>query len=278
MTDQHSTRPGLGSNGGWVLPAGAGRLRNLFKTHRDRPILDLLLHLQQPIFPEVIWDLGCGEGETTVLLQHRHPFARVGGLDLNPTYIDVARQHPEDIDWVVGDIADFAPKEPVDLLVSSGVMQWLPNHEALFVRLASFLNQHGVMAIQMPSTYEASWHRAIRHVARLDAFAPYLTSVQGIYPVQKPEDYFRILYPMCENIQVWTTDYVIEVEGKETVLGWMENSGMRPYLSALAPYPEKADAFKAEFLNALTHYLAPAPAGVTLISVPRLFVTAQRRG
>ena len=114
-----------------------------YKGYRDRPALDLLLRIPADLDPKVIWDLGCGTGEQAALLARRHPAAQVYGLDSSPEMLAKAGRRPEPVTWVEADIAGFDPPEPPDLIFTNAALQWLPDHAALFPRLAASPTRRG---------------------------------------------------------------------------------------------------------------------------------------
>jgi len=90
-----------------------------YKAYRDRPALDLMLQIPRDLDPREVWDLGCGTGEHAALLKTRHPQAQVHGLDSSPEMLARGRAMRADIDWVLGDIATFAPEVPPDLIFTN---------------------------------------------------------------------------------------------------------------------------------------------------------------
>ena len=128
------------------MPSWDPAVYERYKAYRDRPALDLLLRLPADLEPKEIWDLGCGTGEHAALLARRHPGSRVHGLDSSEAMLDEARARNAEVDWRLGDIASFAPDESVDLIFTNAALQWLPDHAALFPRLAGLLASGGVFA------------------------------------------------------------------------------------------------------------------------------------
>ncbi|WP_235909580.1 methyltransferase domain-containing protein [Goekera deserti] len=99
----------------------AGYLR--FAGERARPAADLVQRVGA-IEPAVVVDLGCGEGALAAALAARWPAARVTGVDLSPAMLAAAARHAVAgrVDFVAGDVRDWAPAAPVDVLVSNAVL------------------------------------------------------------------------------------------------------------------------------------------------------------
>jgi trans-aconitate 2-methyltransferase len=246
-----------------------------YKAYRDRPALDLLLQLPADLEPRVIWDLGCGTGEHAALLARRHPAARVFGLDSSPQMLAQARRRPEPVTWLQGDIAAFAPDAAPDLIFTNAALQWLPDHAALFPRLAATLAPGGVFACQMPTAYETRHHQILRETAADGPWSPLTAGARLINPTPPLDDYYGWLAPLCPGIDLWTTTYLHALEGEDPVVDWMMGTALRPYLDVLADPALKA-AFLKAFTDRITAAFPPRPDGVTLFPFPRMFAVARR--
>lgn len=247
-----------------------------FEAERDRAAIDLLVRLPADLEPRVIWDLGCGSGRHAALLKRRYPEAAVFGLDSSPAMIDQAERRPEAVDWRLGRIEDWAPEEPVDLIYANASLHWLPNHAALFDRLARALSDEGVLAVQMPLAHETPHHALMRETAAADGpWKQSLAYVSAIAPLLAPRAYYDVLARACGEVDIWSTTYLHALTGPEPVLEWMKGTALRPYLEALEPTPWR-DAY-LEALSARLSRAFPARAdGVTLLPFPRLFLVARR--
>ena len=247
-----------------------------FEAERDRAALDLLLRLPGDLDPREIWDLGCGAGQHAAMLKRRHPGAVVHGLDSSADMLARARALDADVDWHRGDIADWSPEVPADLILANASLHWLPDHPALLRRLADALAPGGALAIQMPMAHETRHHGLMRAVAAEGPWAASLAGVEPIAPLSAPEVYYEVLAPACCEIDVRATTYLHALTGPDAVLEWMKGTALRPFLAALDD-----PAMRADFLSALGARLCvafpPRPDGVTLLPFPRLFLVARRR-
>ena len=98
-----------------------------YADERGRPFVELLARIDDPA-PATVVDLGCGPGNLTALLADRWPSADLRGVDSSPEMIAEARAaHPE-VAFEIGDVRDWRPAEPVDVLVSNATLQWVPGH------------------------------------------------------------------------------------------------------------------------------------------------------
>ena len=248
-----------------------------FEAERDRAALDLLLRLPtDPEFRE-IWDLGCGAGQHAALLKRRHPGAGVHGLDSSADMLARARSLGADVDWRQGDIADWKPETPADLILANASLQWLPDHPALLRRLTAGLASGGALAIQMPMAHETRHHSLMRSVAREGPWAASLEGIGTIASLLTAEVYYDVLSEACGEIDIWSTTYLHALRGRDAVLEWMKGTALRPCLTALEDEPAMREAFLSALGDRLREAFPPRPDGVTLLPFPRLFLVARRR-
>lgn len=247
-----------------------------FEGQRDRAALDLLARLPDGLEPAVAWDLGCGAGQHAAWLKARWPKARVHGLDSSAAMLDRARAGEAGVEWRRGDIADWAPERPADLIWANASLHWLPEHAALLRRLTGALAAGGVIAVQMPMAHETLHHSLMREVAGEGPWAEALAGVATVAPLLAPETYYSVLAESCAAVDVWSTTYLQALAGPDAVLEWMKGTALRPHLAALTE-----PVMRAAFLDALGERLSAAfpgrPDGVTLMPFPRLFLVARKR-
>ena len=234
-----------------------------------------MLRIPGDLRPREIWDLGCGTGEHAAVLKRRHPAARVHGMDSSPEMLAEARSRSDQVEWLQGDIAGFAPVQAPDLIFTNAALQWLPDHAALYPRLVQTLSGRGVFACQVPMTFEAAWHVVLRETAADGPWAARLAGVRGVRQVATAETYYDWLAPLASELDIWSTVYLHVLEGEDPVIDWMRGTGLRPFLQALDDSDEEA-----AFLDAYRGRLAPLfprrPGGVILLPFPRLFIVARR--
>jgi trans-aconitate 2-methyltransferase len=257
------------------MPSWDPAIYERYKLYRERPALDLLIKIPTDLDPREIWDLGCGPGEHAAVLAARHPKAGVHGLDSSPEMLAVARRRPAEIDWVLGDVAAFAPDVAPDLIFTNAALQWLPDHAALFPKLVRTLAPGGVFACQMPLSWKSAWHAVLHETAADPRWAAQLKGVGRLRPVAEAEDYYGWLAPLCEEVDIWSTTYLHVLEGEDPVVDWMMGSGMRPYLDALTDPVQRA-GFIDLYRDKVAVAVPARPDGTTLFPFPRFFILARR--
>ena len=249
-----------------------------FAAERARPFDDLLNRVSAALTSaDRIVDLGCGPGNMTAALAERFPAARVVGIDSSPEMIAAAQRYAGDrIGFALGDLREWRPEEPVDLIISNAVLQWVPRHTELFEGWLSSLRPGGVLAFQMPVPASTE---PIRMVAQRPQWTARLSSAlsavgpRGANPVHHPETYVDELARMGCAVDAWETTYYHVLGGADPVLEWLRGTGLRPYLDALADDPAARDAFEAEVRHALREAY-PAQSYGTVLPFHRIFVVA----
>ena len=89
-----------------------------FEDERTRAARDLLA--QTPLATaEIVHDLGCGPGNSTELLAHRFPGARLTGFDTSAAMLAHARDRVPQAAFLAQDIADYRPKQKPDLIFAN---------------------------------------------------------------------------------------------------------------------------------------------------------------
>ena len=101
---------------------------------------------------ERVLDAGCGSGRVTALILERLPGGTVVAMDGSASMIDAAHEtlspFGDRVEFVVGDLLDPIPVEPVDAVFSNATFHWILDHDALFANLAAVLRPGGQLVAQ----------------------------------------------------------------------------------------------------------------------------------
>ncbi len=243
-----------------------------FADERGRPFVDLVDRVAA-VAPRAVVDLGCGPGQLTTLLNRRWPDADVRGVDASPEMIGRAAALATDrLRFTVGDVRDWQPDEPVDVLVSNAMLQWVPEHRSLLPRLVSTHAPGGWVAFQVPGNFEEPSHQILHALA---AEPPYAEATRGVLrPASaEPADYVADLIALGCTADVWATTYLHVLAGPDAVFRWISGSGARPVLQALGP--ERRAVFETEYRARLARAYPEQPWG-TVLPFRRIFAVAQR--
>ncbi|SFP18144.1 trans-aconitate 2-methyltransferase [Geodermatophilus dictyosporus] len=242
---------------------------------RARPFADLLARVGADA-PRAVADLGCGEGALTASLAARWPDARVTGVDSSPEMLAAAAAHavPGRVDFVRGDVRDWRPAGPVDVLVSNAVLHWVPGHAALLSRWADLLAPGGWLAVQVPGNHTAPTHRLLADLCTSPAWAAQLAAAAPPPDaVLEPAGYLDVLAGAGLAPDVWETTYLHVLRGADPVLGWVRSTVLRPVLALLDD--DGAAALTAEYAAALRAAYPARPDGTTVLPFRRVFAVGR---
>lgn len=240
---------------------------------RLRPAVDLLSRVALEA-PRSAYDLGCGAGQTTALLAARFPAARVIGVDNSDEMLAAAREAFPELAFALGDIGAFTAAPPAQLIYSNAALHWLPDHAILFSRLVDSLGPGGVLAVQMPRVEESPRIRVLRELAADPRWADRALARVQPGPLA-PEAYYDLLAPRTSALDIWETEYLHVLEGKNPVAEWTRGAGAGPVLAALNA--DEARDFWRRYTAAMRDAYPARADGTTLLPFRRLFIVATRR-
>ncbi len=239
---------------------------------RIQPALDLLARIDVAA-PELVHDLGCGTGNVTRIMRARWPQAHIIASDSSEEMLDAAFAEDAGIEWRLADTRSWDEPAVYDVIYSNAVLQWIPDHDEVIVRLLESLRPGGVLAVQMPLSWYEPSHELMRTVLDdADLGSAELRRAHATPNVARPEHYFELLARHAATREVWTTRYFQALGGPDPVLDWVSGTGLRPILDQL-PEGELA-IFLPRYAAALRTAYPPRNDGTTLFPFPRLFFVA----
>jgi len=250
---------------------------------RTRGVTDLISQIDHA-GPRRITDLGCGPGNNTELIADRWPQAMVTGIDSSPRMIDSARsrQRPGQLEFRVGDLRDWVPDEPPDVVLANAVLQFIPGHLELLRRWAGFLAPGGVLGVQLPGSPPAQGRDSIMEIARelietpawRDRLSGSLENVH-VYP---PEDYLTALGDEGMDAEAWESVYSFPLAGPGSLAEYAAGAMIRPALSRLDG--EDRERFLAVYAATLRERQPPVLIGgqpIEILRQRRVFGLGRRR-
>jgi trans-aconitate 2-methyltransferase len=96
-----------------------------------------------------VLDVGCGTALVTERLLALVPQGRVLAIDQSPEMVALARARLGDRARVwCQDVLELELEEPVDVVVSTATLHWVPDHDRVWSQLASALRPGGVLEVQ----------------------------------------------------------------------------------------------------------------------------------
>jgi len=247
-----------------------------FGGERARPFFDLVARVGATD-PRYVADLGCGPGNLTAALAQRWPGATVVGVDSSPEMIDAAQatvaQEAPNLSFALGDVWEWRPERPVDVLVCNAVLQWVPGHDKLLLRWADLLAPGGWLAFQLPGNFDQPSHAIVKDLATSPRWRTLLADVQLNRQAGDPADYVALLARPGFEVDAWETSYLHILQGENPVLEWTKGTTLRPVLAALDA--EQAAEFVREYGERVAAVYNQRPFG-TIFPFRRVFTVVHR--
>lgn len=252
---------------------------SLFLDARTRPARDLLRAIPDDFAPNKVVDLGCGPGNSTVLLKNRWPDAQITGIDSSLDMLQKARLDHPTIQFEQGDINHYTSDSKVDCLFANASLQWCNHHPELIKSLANFLTPGGFLAIQIPNNFHMPAHQAALEVLHTHPEWQELskTLLYGILtkPLYNPLSYYEyFLDASLTDIQIWQTTYFLEMDSYAAIFDWMKSTGLHPILAALDGPNQKK--FRDAFIERISHKFPLQSNKKIFWSFMRLFMVGMR--
>jgi trans-aconitate 2-methyltransferase len=283
-----------------------------FGGERARPFFDLVAQVGATS-PRYVADLGCGPGNLTAALAARWPDAVVVGVDNSPEMIATAQSTAEiatrgpaagsaagspggdggrespmrgvtggsapgggtapNLSFALGDVRDWRPERPLDVLVCNAVLQWVPGHDELLLRWADLLAPGGWLAFQLPGNFDQPSHAIVKELAASPRWRGLLAGARLNRQAGDPAGYVALLARPGFEVDAWETSYLHVLHGDNPVLEWTKGTTLRPVLAALDA--EQAAAFVGEYAERLRAEYQPHPFG-TVFPFRRVFAVVHR--
>lgn len=246
-----------------------------FAQPRFRPALDLLARIEA-VEPQTVYDLGCGTGNVTQVLAARWEGAKVVGVDDSAEMLAQAAREHGDIAWQLQSIAEWTPEHAANVIFSNAALHWLPDHSSLFPKLLGFVAPGGFLAVQMPRNFDAPSHTLIAETVRNGPWRSKLEHLLRPSPVGKPSFYYELLAAEASDVDIWETEYLQVLSGKNPVKEWTKGTWLKQFLDALDS-PEERLAFEDDYAQRIERAYPPQPDGKTLFPFRRLFIVVRKK-
>jgi len=250
-------------------------LYNQFKKEREQPFRDLLALVQKRPNLSII-DLGCGTGETDLLILEAFPDSTILGIDSSTSMIESTKKlsNPPKLTFQLSDIQTFTNShQTYDVIISNAALHWVPNHRELIPSLLRRVSPNGQFAAQVPTNHNQEFYVMIREVASLPKFAEPLKGWTLRWPILEIEEYAKILYDNgFTNIVTFEKIYPHVLENTNEIVNWIQGTGLQSYTSRL-PVDLQSD-----FINAIKEkFSSRYPGSPVFFPFRRLFFYASKK-
>lgn len=218
-----------------------------FKAERAQPFRDLLALIEHRPRMQIV-DLGCGTGELTRELHEHLSAEETLGIDSSETMLLRSGSGGEVMRFEKGDIEAFVTDRPYDLVFSNAALHWVPDHERLFTRFASFLTPRGQFAIQMPANNDHPSHATAAEVAREMQVEP---RADHVLP---PEQYASLFHRLGFKRQhVRLQVYGHELPSAADVVEWNRGALLTDYEQRLGSrFPQFLETYTERLMQRLS--------------------------
>ena len=223
-----------------------------FRSEREQPFHDLVALITRRPAGRVV-DLGCGTGLLTAALHRELAAVETLGVDSSDAMLDRARTlGVEGLAFARGDISDWQPDVPFDVVFSNAALQWVGDHPALFARLQAMLVPGGELAVQVPANFDHVSHTLAAEIAREQPFAGALRGYARTFAVLPPERYEALLHELGfvrQSVRLQVYGHMLE--SPDAVVEWVRGTLLTDYESRMpeAMYAEFVARYR-ERLNA----------------------------
>lgn len=244
-----------------------------FQNERTQPAIDLVNRISIEN-PRRIIDIGCGPGNSTIILKNRFPNAYILGIDNSENMISNAKRNYFDIDFKICDANTELSQlgNNYDIVFSNACIQWLPNHCKLISEMMNLLKKGGVLAVQTPMNYQEPIHKIIIEVAQSDKWKAYFSNPRIFYNLNQSQ-YFDLLSDVSADFFIWETTYYHKLESHNAIIEWYRATGLRPYLNVLNSSIEKNE-FENDVLCKVIKNYSIQKNGNIIFKFPRFFFIA----
>ncbi|MFC7347946.1 methyltransferase domain-containing protein [Chryseobacterium zhengzhouense] len=208
---------------------------NEFKNIRYQPFFDLAENISSEGLKKAI-DIGCGTGEQTYILSEKFKEAHFLGIDSSAEMLEKSFDFEnERLSFKQKTIEElYDSNDKWDLIFSNAALQWSDDHEKLFPKLLSLLNNNGQFAVQMPVQSENMLNQILFQLASEEPYKTQLNGWNRISPVLSLDQYAKIMFVAgLKDLNIFMKVYPIIADNVEKLFQFISGSALIPYLEIL---------------------------------------------
>jgi len=139
------------------------------------------------------------------ILKDRWPNAKLTGLDTSKEMIASTRVRVPGVAWVFAAAAVWTTSKPYD----------------------------GVLAVQIPSTHDSPFHRALHEVSGRPEWNQMMEESRSRITHDDESFSYDVLSALTDRLELWTTTYHHILEDHDSIVEWYSATSLKPYLEKL---------------------------------------------
>lgn len=233
---------------------------NQFKNIRYQPFFDLMEFISPENLKTAI-DIGCGTGEQTHILSQKFEDAHFLGIDSSPEMLAKSKEFEKDnLEFKLASVEEFInSNQKFDLIFSNAALQWSDNHDELFPKLISHLNENGQFAVQMPMQADNILNKILIELVQEKPFSDFLSGWKREPTMLTIDEYAQIMFHGgLKDIQVIQKVYPIIADDADKLFDFISGSALIPYMERLSE--QQQEIFVAEYKSRIEKSFKKFPA------------------
>ena len=180
-----------------------------------------VVELLEPKVGERILDLGSGTGHLTKAIADAG--ATVIGLDSAASMVAAASKDYPEIEFVLGDAANFAFAEPFDAVFSNATLHWVPQADKAATCIAQALKPNGRFVAEFGGLHNMHYVTTAVHAAISDQTG---LDVRHRWYFPSIADYSAVLARAgLELRSAWLFERLTPLEGEDGMRNWIKMFG-----------------------------------------------------
>ncbi len=243
-----------------------------YEYERTLPSRDLAAHIEVPN-PQRIIDIGCGPGNSTRILRERWTNAEISGLDSSEEMIRKARTTYPAGEWIVADAENWNPAGSYDIVFSNAALQWMPDQASVITRLFGYLNDGGVLAVQVPLNVDSPLHKALLAVSGRAEWRDRLLGCDSRITYNDESFFYDLLSALTPRMELWLTTYLHILDSHQDLIDWYSSTGLKTCLERIET-DEGKEQFKRQILEECKGGYPVQRDGKVMFPFKRLFFIA----
>lgn len=190
-----------------------------------------------------VLDLGCGDGILTAQIAELVPRGEVLGIDASQGMIDAAvARAGGNLRFLKQDVNDLDFMDQFDLVFSNAALHWVRNHVGLLEMVFRALRANGRVRFNFAGDGNcANFFKVIEEAMRHPDFAHYFEHFEWPWYMPSVPEYRKLATAsQLREVQVWGENEDRFFPDAETMVGWVDQPSIVPFLTQVADPDQKS--------------------------------------